>query len=498
MNLPEDFCERMKRLLGDEYVDFIKSYNSGRAYGLRINPLKVTDTECLPFNLSEVPWAKEGFYTEMDEYPGKNPLHEAGVYYIQEPSAMSVVGLLSEGAGDIICDLCAAPGGKSTHIAGKLSGKGLLVANEISDVRAKKLSQNIERFGIVNTVVCNETPDRMAEIFENFFDCIIVDAPCSGEGMFRKDETAIREWSLKQVEICAKRQEMILGCADKMLKAGGILVYSTCTFAPEEDEDMLVKFLRMYRDYVVEDWKELETAERIKRSEFMGNVPESGRISFVSKELLPLSDREKSGIEGAMRLWPHKVKGEGHFAVRLRKSGSIKGEQIEDKCSKKKYSKKNIKERHKNVIKNPELKELERLIKEIFADEILESFFKNGELRKRLIFFGDELYLMAEHMPSIEGVKIMRGGLHVASMKKNRFEPAHALAKAAKPECVKQYYDCDFNTAVKYLHGDIIECGSNLKGWVLVGYKGFSLGFGKANNGVIKNHYPKGLRIKCV
>ena len=253
MNLPEEFTRRMKLLLEPEdFKAFIESYSDDKSYGLRINPLKIESQETLPFFLSPVPWAKEGFYAVPEEKPGRHALHEAGAYYIQEPSAMAVAALLAEpkalnvrqiflnndnkntpddnatifteGTPPKVCDLCAAPGGKSTQIAGMLGNKGLLVSNEIFPQRAKILSQNIERLGVPNAVVCNETPENMAKFFPCFFDKIVVDAPCSGEGMFRKDETAIKEWTPENVTLCAERQKSILAEAEKMLKPGGVLV----------------------------------------------------------------------------------------------------------------------------------------------------------------------------------------------------------------------------------------------------------------------------------
>lgn len=491
MILPDDFKSRMKKLLGDEYESFMSSYNEEKAYGLRINTLKL-DLKCkdeLPFNLIRVPWAYEGFYADADEHPGRHPLHEAGAYYIQEPSAMSVVSLLEPEEGDIICDLCAAPGGKSTHIAERINGKGLLVSNEISPARAKILSQNIERFGITNAVVCNESPDRMAAVFPGFFDKIVVDAPCSGEGMFRKDETAVNEWTAEQVALCAQRQKMILDYADVMLSPGGVMVYSTCTFAPSEDEDVLIWFLRSHPEYAVEDWKDCEVAECIRAEGDMENIPDSGRVDFISEYLGKLSEEESKAVKGAMRLWPHKIKGEGHFAVRLRKNESNK-EILSAENSNIKIKKKG-RNTNKSAIfadKN-EAGELKKLFMEIFLMEGKVDYIN------RLRYFGNELYLLPKGIESVDGIRIMRAGLHIASRKKNRFEPAHALAKAVKAEYVKQYQDCGYDMALKYLHGEVIECCESYKGWVLVGYCGCPLGWGKAQSGIIKNHYPKGLRI---
>ena len=273
MELPEDFKKRMKMLLGSGYNDFIASYSEEKQPGLRINTLKagIKDAGRLPFRLEGIPWAREGFYYNKEERPGRHLLHEAGAYYIQEPSAMAVTSLLAPEKGDFVCDLCAAPGGKSTHIAGRLDGTGLLVCNEISKPRAKILSQNIERLGVCNAVVCNESPAR---------------------------------------------PKVILNCAAKMLKPGGEIVYSTCTFAPDEDEDILIWFLREHSGYKVQDWKDSGMAGYIKDKGYKDNIPGNGNVSFVSESYGVLSDGEKEAIAGSLRLWPHKIKGEGHFAVK--------------------------------------------------------------------------------------------------------------------------------------------------------------------------------------
>ena len=246
MQLPELFEEKMKGLLGAEYEDFLAGYEKERHQALRVNPAKISAEEFArisPFTLEPVPWAKNGFYYGTEDRPGRHPWHEAGVYYIQEPSAMSVAELAGVQPEDRVLDLCAAPGGKSTQLAAAMEGRGLLISNEIHPARAKILSSNIERMGILNAVVTNEAPERLAPHFPAFFDRIVVDAPCSGEGMFRKEEQAVSQWSQDNVDLCAKRQQDILEEAAKMLRPGGVLVYSTCTFAPEEDEESIVRFL---------------------------------------------------------------------------------------------------------------------------------------------------------------------------------------------------------------------------------------------------------------
>ncbi len=487
MELPESFMKRMKNILGDGYNSFISSYNEDKQPGLRINTLKlnIKDKDKLPFHLVSVPWAEEGFYYNQDERPGRHPLHEAGVYYIQEPSAMSVASLLGPEEGDVVCDLCAAPGGKSTHIAGRLYGKGLLVANEISPVRAKVLSQNIERLGVYNALVCNEPPDRMAMHFPGFFDKILVDAPCSGEGMFRKDVEAVEEWSIENVKMCAARQKEILNCAARMLKPGGVLVYSTCTFAPDEDEDMVIWFLREHKGFKVQDWKTSGMAASISRQGIKDNIPDSGETRFVTEGTGKLSEEEETAVKGALRLWPHRIKGEGHFAVKFIKDS---GECVKPGISRINKKKKST-DKNQPCISKKELEEIQKWLGEIFV--------KTGTVQynKRLRFFGDMLYLMPEGINNIDGIRVLRQGLHIAVRKKNRYEPAHALAKAAVPGFARQYYDCSGSQALQYLHGEIISCPEEFKGWVLIGYKGFPLGWGKAQGGIAKNHYPKGLRI---
>ena len=288
--LPSAFTERMMGQFEDrsEYEAFLESYNKERAYGLRYNPLKIDRGSFLrelSISLRAVTWAEEGFYYEASEHPGKHVLHEAGAFYIQEPSAMAVVEVLDPKPGERILDLCAAPGGKSTQIAGRMQGAGLLVSNEIIPSRAKILSQNIERMGVGNCVVCREEPKRLAEAFPVFFDRVLVDAPCSGEGMFRKDETAIAEWSPENVTMCAARQRDILKQAAGMVTPGGVLVYSTCTFSIEENEGTIRDFTKEHPEFTVE------------------NVHINGI----------------RGSDRTLRLWPHLIEGEGHFIARLRR-----------------------------------------------------------------------------------------------------------------------------------------------------------------------------------
>jgi NOL1/NOP2/sun family putative RNA methylase len=454
--LPQDFLQARKPLLGDEWEAFLQSYEEPRSYGLRCNPLKEEGE--LPFSLEPVPWTSHGYYVSPEEHPGRHPLHEAGAYYIQEPSAMAVVSLLDPKPNEIICDLCAAPGGKSTQIAGLMGGQGLLVSNEIFPARAKILSQNIERLGISNALVCNEPPERMAAHFPLFFDRIVVDAPCSGEGMFRKDDTAIQEWSLDNIALCVKRQKMILDCAHEMLHSGGTLVYSTCTFSPEENEEMILWFLKNHPEYSLIDWKTTALGKQV--SACAGNA----------------GLRDGFACPGTLRLWPHLLRGEGHFMARLQKNG-------DDNAPKKKI---------KKTKRQPALLAAEKWYQE-FAELYLSPAQENTP-PVRFQLFGEELYQIPDSAPNLAGIKLVRAGLHLGTLKKNRFEPSHALAKTLAPEQSRQYVLCDDATALCYLKGESIPCDSSLKGWTLVCYETYPLGWGKAQNGMLKNHFPKGLR----
>ncbi|MBQ8231403.1 MAG: RsmB/NOP family class I SAM-dependent RNA methyltransferase [Lachnospiraceae bacterium] len=440
--LPTQFLTRMQAMLGDEYEQFLASYDHEKYQSLRINTLKADKEEFLrqaPFKLEQVPWAENGFYYEGSDQPGKHPYHEAGVYYIQEPSAMVPAGLLEAQPGERILDLCAAPGGKSTQIASAMQGKGLLLCNEIHPARAKILSENVERMGISNAMVTNETPQKLADIFPDYFDRIMVDAPCSGEGMFRKNEEACEQWSEENVQLCADRQDEILDCAAVMVRPGGRIVYSTCTFAPLEDEGSVERFLSRHTEFtLVKD----------------------------------------------MRLWPHKVKGEGHYAAVLVRAGEV-GESY--RCQSRNGVETGIPTGKNN---------LQKECGDYFAFE--KGYLKASlqeKLSGRYLKFGDQLYLCPPEMPATKGLKVLRPGLHLGTMKKNRFEPSHALALALTPQDVA--FSCDLSADSKeardYLNGMTFRAEGE-KGWYLITVDGYSMGWGKLAGGVMKNHYPKGLR----
>lgn len=427
--LPVEFLNRMQTQLGAEYEAFLQSLERPRAVALRFNPLK-GDVPILPFVREPVPWEPMGFYYDPAQRPGLHVYHDAGVYYLQEASAMAPVALLDPQPGERVCDLCAAPGGKTTQIAGRMQGQGFLLCNEIHPARAKILSRNIERMGVANALVTNEKPKNLASRLAGFFDRVLVDAPCSGEGMFRKEEAAVTDWSQETVQMCAQRQAEILDCAAKLVRPGGLLVYSTCTFAPEEDEQAVAGFLQRHPEF----------------------TPEQREAPWF-----------ENGENASYRLWPHKLLGEGHFAAVLRK-----GEGEEDFCK-------------------PQ--EGQKLPKAwlTFAKE-LGITLPEG----KAISFGQQLYWAPPALPDLRGLKVMRPGLELGTLKGERLEPAHALALWLKDCGQSVSFPADARQIRDYLHGDVIA--SDRKGWQLIQADGYSLGWAKGDGRVLKNHYPKGLR----
>ena len=468
--LPEQFLSRMQEMLGAEYDAFLESFSQEKYQALRLNRLKTgqngesaadllaPDKEgksLAPFHLTSVSWAKDGYYYEKEDLPGKHPYHEAGAYYIQEPSAMAPVTLLEPQPGERILDLCAAPGGKSTPIAAAMNGEGLLISNEIHSARAKILSENIERMGIRNACVTNETPQHLAQVFPEYFDRILVDAPCSGEGMFRKNEAACEEWSSENVVLCGERQDEILDCAAQMLRPGGRLVYSTCTFSPIENEGSISRFLGKHPEFEIVP---------IAKEEL--GIQGDGVAKYV--------EDAADGMEGTLRLWPHRIKGEGHYAAVLVKEGSAPdGYQTIPP---------------QGIQKGVAEKELGEY--PAFAKEYLRA-----DLQGNYVKFGDNIYLVPKYMPDLKGLKVLRPGLHIGTLKKNRFEPSHALALALAPKEAVFVWNLDSgeNTINAYLNGQTFSAEGK-KGWYLICVDGFSIGWGKLAGGIMKNHYPKGLR----
>ena len=479
MNLPIEFEKKMKAFLGNEWDDFLYSYDNNRFQALRFNTLKVQSTEermriLKVLGISsdkKVSWADEAYYFDENVRPGKHPYHEMGLYYIQEPSAMSAAALLAPKPGMRVLDLCAAPGGKGTQLATYLGDSGLLVSNEINTQRSRILSQNIERMGIKNAIVTNEDSFVLASHFPGFFNAIQVDAPCSGEGMFRKLPEAIEQWSMENVAICAARQKEILDNAAVMLKPGGVIVYSTCTFSKEENEDVIEYFLERHPDFTLEEME---------------------------------------------RFWPHKVDGEGHFVAKLVRRGSVNElgadyDVCEDSCNKvedtglkvdrKTKKNKNSKNR-KNETKPALTKENMKLLSE-FLDETISEDVAAWIKNSRLVMFGEQLYRLPDMEVDIKGLKVQRAGLHIGEFKKQRFEPSHSLALALKLNDAKNLVKltCDNPQTIGFFNGQSVvlsdeQTAECKKGWALVCVDGYTAGWGKVNGTQVKNHYPKGLRNK--
>ena len=479
MNLPIEFEKKMKAFLGNEWDDFLYSYDNNRFQALRFNTLKVQSTEermriLKVLGISsdkKVSWADEAYYFDENVRPGKHPYHEMGLYYIQEPSAMSAAALLAPKPGMRVLDLCAAPGGKSTQLATYLGDSGLLVSNEINTQRSRILSQNIERMGIKNAIVTNEDSFVLASHFPGFFNAIQVDAPCSGEGMFRKLPEAIEQWSMENVAICAARQKEILDNAAVMLKPGGVIVYSTCTFSKEENEDVIEYFLERHPDFTLEEME---------------------------------------------RFWPHKVDGEGHFVAKLVRRGSVNElgadyDVCEDSCNKvedtglkvdrKTKKNKNSKNR-KNETKPALTKENMKLLSE-FLDETISEDVAAWIKNSRLVMFGEQLYRLPDMEVDIKGLKVQRAGLHIGEFKKQRFEPSHSLALALKLNDAKNLVKltCDNPQTIGFFNGQSVvlsdeQTAECKKGWALVCVDGYTAGWGKVNGTQVKNHYPKALRNK--
>ena len=466
-SLPKAFLREMEDLLGDEYQAFLDSYRDEKTSAIRVNTLKLPIESFkdlglfnIDFERDKISWAEEGYYLSGDVNPGKNPLHDAGAYYIQEPSAMSVVGKTPIAEGDRVLDLCAAPGGKSTYILSRLNHKGLLVSNEINPSRIRALGENLERFGAVNSIITNSDSSNLLTFFKGFFDKIFIDAPCSGQGMFRKDDFAIEDWSQDKVDECVAIQRQLIRDAYQMLRADGMIIYSTCTFTRQENEA------------IIED--------------FLGDYPDANLLDMD-------------------RIWPHRDRGEGHFCARITKKADKQGDQEAqdsdllafDKDSHRdssresaKKSKKKQKSKAKSSRKNQEYLGL--------YEDFATDYLIDGGLRKLLepgLVVKEERLHYQPLDYDLRGLKVLRSGLFVGEFKKNRFEPAHSLAMALKPSDVKNTIDFanDSNEIRAYLRGESIGTGQS-RGWVLVSVEGVSLGWGKESNGILKNKYPKGLR----
>lgn len=456
MNLPSEFISKYQRLLGAEADDFLASFDEESLGGFRINPLKAKPEETIAGATGKVEYVPTGYRGPVN---GKSLDHVAGAIYSQEPSAMYVGEVVDPLPGERVLDLCAAPGGKTTHLVAKMGDQGLLVANEIFRKRALVLAENLERWGTRSTVVTNESPADLEKQFPQFFDRILVDAPCSGEGMFRKEPAGIEYWNPDYPAECANRQKKILASAMKMLKPGGTLVYSTCTFAPEEDEQNAAWLLAEYPDL---------TMVEIKKYPGM----DDGRPAWADGN---------PELTKAVRLFPHHIKGEGHFIAKFKKAGSS-DEPIA-----------RPKKKHKKRKGNKQLgitKEEQKLFAD-FCQWLMPEYRAH-----HLLTYGDQLYDLPAGIDSVDGLTVLRPGLHLGTFKKRRFEPALAWALTLRPGMTDREISLTDDQWRQYVHGDVITAASDQQnGWYLLTCQGLACGFGKLVNGTVKNFYPKGLRF---
>jgi NOL1/NOP2/sun family putative RNA methylase len=467
MKLPEEFSNKMQGLMGDEFNSYLESYKKPRFYGLRVNTLKISVEDFLkisPFHLKPIPWTTDGFYYQEGDNPGRHPYYYAGMYYIQEPSAMLPGEVIDVRPGDRVLDLCAAPGGKTVQLAARMKGKGLLVSNDINADRVKALVKNIEMCGVRNTVVLNETPERLVKSFEGFFDKILVDAPCSGEGMFRKDEEAIRSWGTSKCEKCVGMQQDILRQADKMLRPGGVMLYSTCTFSPEEDELMIERFINEQSGCY--ELLEIPKCDGI----------EGGRIEW---------SEGRYDFSKAARLWPHKLDGEGHFAALLKKT--------DDRDKHESIAANEIKpERFENsqgVFNTTELRNFNSGMADFLENNI------SLELEGYAIEKGGKIYFLPEKCPDLSGIKVAKFGWYIGESGPKGFIPSHSFAISLKADEIKNKinFTSDSREVISYLKGETLII-SGEKGYTGVFVEGISLGWAKQTGDMLKNLYPKGWR----
>ena len=453
--LPEAYIAQMKRLLGEAgFFAYEQSLSQPVTRALRVNLLLRPDGSlpCPVEGVGEpVPWAKGCYFVEGDARPGLSPLHEGGLFYLQEPSALSAVSVLAPQPGERVLDLCAAPGGKSTQIAGLMQGRGLLVCNEPVPSRAQILSRNVERMGVRNAIVTSAMPAQLAPRFPAFFDRILVDAPCSGEGMFRRQPEARDEWSAGSPRGCADRQLEILEAAAKMLAPGGALVYSTCTFNDTENEGVLARFTAAHPEFALEAFE-------------LPGLP--------------------SGSRGYVHLYPHEIRGEGHFVSLLRKAPDAPGAPENE-------------EKPRRAVKPARGRGEQAKKAQQPAIAVPEDVLAPGVSFDRLHAAGGSLWALPEGLDDLsrlDGLRVLRTGLLLAHAEGRRAEPDHALAMALTPCEAARTAELDEAQALAYQAGETLELGDLEPGYTLLTLRGVSLGFGKQAGGVMKNHYPKGLR----
>ncbi|MEM7111606.1 MAG: RsmF rRNA methyltransferase first C-terminal domain-containing protein [Chloroflexota bacterium] len=458
---PSEFLDKMRGLLGNEFPQFAQSFGLPSRIGLRVNTLKVSAEDFSSkqlFALSPIGnHEPAGFFvTDIDAQPGKHPYHAAGLYYLQEPAAMVVGSLVAPQAGDWVLDLAAAPGGKTTHLASLLGDTGLLVANDVHQGRARILAQNLERWGTKNTLITNATAEQLANGFGALFDRVLVDAPCSGEGMFRRIGSF--EWSEEMVLACSRRQHTILDEAARLVRPGGLLVYATCTFSPEENEGVIGRFLANHPNFSLEA-APIAVAGKVAGRPFWTNLNDK------------LSPDRRGSLAKTLRLWPHHFPGEGQFVALLRRQPD---ETTTD------YD-----------LFVPQASPEARRLWRGFADACLRVDWDERRLHEA----NGRLYFIPPDAPATHSLRLVRYGLLLGELRRNYFRPAHTLALALQPNEAQKTADFAVGSPelARYLAGQDLAVETEA-GWILIMVDGFGIGWGKGGNGRLKNHYPKGLR----
>ena len=461
MNLPSAFEEKMKKLLGSEFETYLSCYEEPRYYGLRVNTNKISSEDfakIAPFSIRPIPWIENGFYYDGEkDMPAKHPYYFAGLYYLQEPSAMTPASRLPVEPGDRVLDVCAAPGGKATELGAKLSGEGVLVANDISNSRAKGLLKNLEVFGIGNLLVLSEEPGKLVNYFPEYFDKILIDAPCSGEGMVRTDRKMVKAWEEHGPEFFSKLQQSIIIQAADMLRPGGMLLYSTCTFDPLENEGTVEYLLRNRPEFEILDMEGYEG--------FSNGIP-------------AVTESKAAEFSKTIRIFPHKMHGEGHYLALLKKG-----------------------KEETPAIKIPGKRNVGKIPEE------LKNFFQGVDWKldeERIEIHGERVYYMPEGLPDMKGIRFLRTGLLLGELKKKRFEPSQALAMCLKKREYRYVIDLPAvdERVIKYLKGETLDVedvtDAKEKGWYLFCVDGYPLGWGKLAGGVLKNKYLPGWRWQSV
>lgn len=463
IKLPQEFSDRIKRQLGEEFDDYLDIYEKEGYIGLRVNTQKIPADAFLsltPFSLRPVPWTENGFYYRKEDAVTRHPHYYAGLYYIQEPSAMLPAASLGVVPGDRVLDLCAAPGGKTTELASRLKGEGLLIANDVSATRAKALVKNLAVWGAANCCITAETPQKLLRQFGCFFDKILVDAPCSGEGMFRRDRTLIDAWKKQGPDAYAPVQTEILDCAVRMLKPGGMLAYSTCTFSVQENEGVIEEILARY--------------------------PE---LSLTGIRMLPGFAHGEEPCGKCVRIWPHRAEGEGHFLALLKKDGDGSGDDKTERGDSTAGKTVNADDAYSEGQMPEPVKQ--------FLLGLPERIWKGRRYCQR----EEQCFLLPPYrLPS--KLRYLRTGLHIGELKRGRFEPSQALAMTLKQgdTAGALSFSSDDERVVRYLRGETLELREEetkgLCGWTLICADGFGLGWGKYINGSIRNKLYPGWRLQ--